>query len=413
MARDPDALAIQKWSPPDADATTPDASRIANGYDQPFSRQGGPLPPREDFNYYRRGLSGLAVEINEVGLPEWDSGQTYRHDATGGAAVMRNGKPYVSLQGSTNIDPAMSGGEAYWDRLYTKAEIDTLLAAINATIAGLGTGDLTRALADTLYLALANAGTAATADTGTNENDIPVLGPGGVLDDGVLPDATISQQGVVELATNAETETGTDSQRAVTPAGFRAAGDARYTQPSDLGTAAAEDVGTASGDIPVLGTGGELDEDRLPSATTTAKGAVELATNSEAGAGTDTTRAITPSSLRSAGDARYLTQTDADGRYFRQGATLDEDGLMTESAWSDAFDNAFGTSNGIRRVVGSINVQGGAGDYDEAMFILRNSTQWEVYGWNISQEGTASLLTVRHAGTSNRNLDIDIAEVIF
>ena len=40
-------------------------------------------------------------------------------------------------------------------------------------------------------------------------------------------------------------------------------------------------------------------------ATTSARGAIEIATNSEATTGTDTGRAITPASLRVAGDARY------------------------------------------------------------------------------------------------------------
>jgi hypothetical protein len=81
--------------------------------------------------------------------------------------------------------------------------------------------------------------------------------------DGV--DATTTVRGIVELATTSEVTTGTDTVRAVTPAGVKAALDAR--------------VGAA---------------------TTTASGIVELATGAEALAGTDTDRAVTPVALESA-----------------------------------------------------------------------------------------------------------------
>lgn len=71
--------------------------------------------------------------------------------------------------------------------------------------------------------------------------------------------ATDSFTGVVELATSAETITGTDTARVVTPAGLQA-----------------------------------------KTATTTASGIVELATTAEAIAGTDAVRAVTPAALASA-----------------------------------------------------------------------------------------------------------------
>lgn len=79
----------------------------------------------------------------------------------------------------------------------------------------------------------------------------------------LIPDsvaASASAAGIVELATNAEALTGTDTARAVTP------DDLKYV----------------------------LDN---KSATTAAKGLVELATTAEAETGTDTERAITPADL--------------------------------------------------------------------------------------------------------------------
>lgn len=81
---------------------------------------------------------------------------------------------------------------------------------------------------------------------------------GWVAASAVGPAATGTAPGTVELATNAETQAGTDSSRAVTPAGLASL-----------------------------------------TATTTRDGLVELATNAEVQAGTDTTRAVTPASLAS------------------------------------------------------------------------------------------------------------------
>jgi hypothetical protein len=81
---------------------------------------------------------------------------------------------------------------------------------------------------------------------------------------GATPDATETIKGKVELATTVEATTGTDTTRAVTPAGVAAA------------IAAIPDV---------------------PDATDTVKGKVELATSAEVITGTDTTRAVTVAGL--------------------------------------------------------------------------------------------------------------------
>lgn len=80
------------------------------------------------------------------------------------------------------------------------------------------------------------------------------------------PDASTTVKGIVELATTAETSTGTDTVRAVTPAGLDAT----------LDTA-----------VPA----------KMPSASSTVQGKVELATDAEATTGTDTARATTPANV--------------------------------------------------------------------------------------------------------------------
>lgn len=102
-----------------------------------------------------------------------------------------------------------------------------------------------------------------------------------VLED--LP-ATETARGVIELATSAEVITGTDAERAVTPAGLSAR-----------------------------------------TATDSRVGIVELATNAEAQAGTDTARAVTPAALAA------VTGTEA-----RAGLVEIASAAETQ-AWTDAF----------------------------------------------------------------------------
>lgn len=80
------------------------------------------------------------------------------------------------------------------------------------------------------------------------------------------PDASDTVKGIVELATTAETTTGTDTVRAVTPAGLD---------------------GALTANVP----------GKVPAASTTVQGKVELATDLEATTGTDTVRATTPANV--------------------------------------------------------------------------------------------------------------------
>lgn len=56
---------------------------------------------------------------------------------------------------------------------------------------------------------------------------------------GVLPVASTTVQGIVELATNSETTTGTDTARAVTPAGVKAVADTLITGAAAVNVVAA------------------------------------------------------------------------------------------------------------------------------------------------------------------------------
>jgi len=108
-----------------------------------------------------------------------------------------------------------------------------------------------------------------------------------------VPDATTTVKGIVELATNAETQAGTDTVRAVTPAAL-ASVTATETRAGliELATDAEVQSGTDS-NLAVTPAG-------LSSrtATQTRTGMAELATSAEAAAGVDDVRIITPLKLR-------------------------------------------------------------------------------------------------------------------
>lgn len=108
-------------------------------------------------------------------------------------------------------------------------------------------------------------------------------------------------QGIVEMATLAEVATGTDTVRAVTPAGVaqqiatRAATNHTHTSSQITDFASAVDA-------------------RIPATSSTQAGVIQLATDTEAAAGSVTSKAVTPSNLRAVtGDpeTNYVTVFEA------------------------------------------------------------------------------------------------------
>jgi len=119
----------------------------------------------------------------------------------------------------------------------------------------------------------------ATSGAGT----VPVSDDNGKVDTWVT-DSSATTKGKVELATNAETITGTDSARATTPANIAAV-------LADKSTA----TPTAS-KIPIADGSGKLDT-WVSDSGATVKGKVELSTDAETITGTDAVRATTPANI--------------------------------------------------------------------------------------------------------------------
>tara|TARA_R100000458_G_scaffold5975_1_gene4806 strand:+ start:500 stop:1720 length:1221 start_codon:yes stop_codon:yes gene_type:complete len=139
-------------------------------------------------------------------------------------------------------------------------------------------------------------------DTSTSGTTITIAGE----------EATASNAGVVELATTAETTTGTDTARAVTPDGLKdgyqgssniatvgiiGAGEWRGTAITTTYTAAKVTSIVAGDGIDVSGATGDVTV-TAETATASNPGVVELATTAETTTGTDTGRAVTPDGLK-------------------------------------------------------------------------------------------------------------------
>lgn len=112
---------------------------------------------------------------------------------------------------------------------------------------------------------------------------------------GSVPDATDTVKGIVELATTSEASTGTDTTRAVTPAGLAAA---------------------------------------VPAASTSAAGKVELATTGEATAGVSSTLAVTPAGLKAAVDAVLQLIYPVGSFYMSHSVSTDPNTLLGFGSWS-------------------------------------------------------------------------------
>jgi len=111
------------------------------------------------------------------------------------------------------------------------------------------------------------------------------------------PNASTTERGIIEIATIAETNTGTDATRAVSPDGLD--GWTGSAQVTTVGTIAAGTwQGTAINQTYLVGQSGTNTGDEPPASTTVA-GISELATNTEANTGTATNRVLTPANLRS------------------------------------------------------------------------------------------------------------------
>ena len=115
MARDADALKIEKWAAT-GNVATPESQGLvrAVGWPSSYSQPNGDLPKLEVLNQQFREYSALAVELNTRGLLEWDATVSYVHPAV---VMGSDGRLYVSVYHSTGVDPVTDTANASWKLL--------------------------------------------------------------------------------------------------------------------------------------------------------------------------------------------------------------------------------------------------------------------------------------------------------
>lgn len=215
---------------------------------------------------------------------------------------------------------ALSGLSISGTTLSVDAASETVQGKVElATLAEMGTGTDTQRAATPAGVRQEINTRAASSHTHTASNVTDFSTAADARVNALVPAATESTAGKVELATAAETTTGSDNTRAVHPAGLKVELDKKsntthghaLTDANITGVLPIAQVPTGtSGTTVALGNHGHTMADvsdastaipaAVPAASETVQGKVELATNAEVLTGTDTQRAITPSGFRNA-----------------------------------------------------------------------------------------------------------------
>lgn len=184
------------------------------------------LPPYQTANWIEYRQDAFIAHSNQHGIPEWDSITEYQGNIS---YTKSNGIIYKCTQTNTNIDPANPLNSNYWTRAFeTYGAAAAVQTALNAhlanysTLAGISNTTLARnnlsvwskAESDARFAALAGNGTQVfSVATATDPAHAVPLGQFNSL----LVQATESQAGTAEIATNAEVAQGVDDMRIVTP----------------------------------------------------------------------------------------------------------------------------------------------------------------------------------------------------
>ena len=127
------------------------------------------------------------------------------------------------------------------------------------------------------------------SDVIVEDGELKVVSADGSKKTVALPTATTTRDGIVMLATTAEVTAGTNNTKAVTPAGVKAATDETLADAK----AYADELARKNAPTPVA------------AATATTAGVIAVATTTEAKAGTDNTRAMTPATTKAVVDDAF------------------------------------------------------------------------------------------------------------
>ena len=245
---------------------------------------------------YNVASSNGSVTISESGIGQVDLSITQATEAQlGGAQIATQAEANALTNDLTIITPLKLGA------VFSSGSVDAADILLNPTING--TTTVEQALLDAIY------------DVTSTDNSITIaitaVGQAAIT----VTQATETQLGGAEIATQAETDAGLSDSVLITPqklAGYIASGQIEASEvvvnPAINGntnvqtalTDAIYNVASSNSSIAVVETAvGQVDV-TINQATTTLLGGAELATTAEALAGLNTTNIITPDTLRSA-----------------------------------------------------------------------------------------------------------------
>lgn len=224
------------------------------------------LPPYQFQNWLDNRQDTFIAHINQHGIPEWDSETEYQGNLS--YTQGSDGYIYKCITTHKNFNPSNPLNSLYWVRAFeaygSVAVVQNQLTqhlTNYSTLSGIGNPVLarsnlsvwSRAESDARYAALAglDSQSFSVADATLPAHAVPL----GQLNSLILQ-ASESTLGVVRIATNGDTETGTDDSKAITPlkagvvflkksgnlAGLANIATARSNL--GLGSAAVEPVGT-------------------------------------------------------------------------------------------------------------------------------------------------------------------------
>jgi len=198
--------------------------------------------------------------------------------------------------------------------------------------------------------------------------------------DAVVSTANLTTPGIIEIATGAETNTGTDATRAVSPDGLD----------DWTGSAQVDTVGTlASGDVTT----------QVSASSETLAGRIELATQTEADTGTDDARAVTPLKL----DSRLQQFRGVNAQTGTSYTALAGDAgkiVTMDNASANTFsinDSVFANGDVItvcQKGAGATTINGSASNNVPAAKTLVLTEQWALASVVILVEGASTISVV-------------------
>lgn len=171
-----------------ANLIEPDNTKQDDGW------QAGEKPPNHSFNWFWNKICKAFNVLNSQGVFEWDAATTYPIDAV----VYHSGKMYVSNTGS-NINNTPGASSLYWQQVRVPNVYVGTSTPTNGQV-----GNLWHDTANGILMVCT---VAAPTNTWVPTSTAAVA-------------ASTSVSGIIQLATNAEVQTGTNNTKAVTPAGL-------------------------------------------------------------------------------------------------------------------------------------------------------------------------------------------------